>query len=32
MDVEVEAVPGGLVMPGEGKIEEIRVAPSLELN
>ena len=30
--VEVETVPGGLIMSGEGKIEEIRVELSLELN
>ena len=30
--VEVETVPGGLIMPGEGEIEEIRVELSLELN
>jgi len=30
--VEVDTVPGGLSMPGEGKIEEIRVEPSIELN
>ncbi|MDY6972658.1 MAG: hypothetical protein SV775_10065 [Thermodesulfobacteriota bacterium] len=30
--VEVETVPGGFIMPGEGKIEEIRVKLSLELN
>ncbi len=30
-DVEVETVPGGLIMPREGKIEEIRVELSLEL-
>ena len=30
--VEVETVPGGLIMPGEGKIEEIRVKLSLKLN
>ena len=38
--VEVETVPvedpdfsgGGLIMPGEGKIEETRVELSLELN
>jgi len=28
-DVEVEAVPGGLILPEEGKIEEIRVELSL---
>ncbi len=27
--VEVETVPGGLILPGEGKIEEIRVELSL---
>ena len=30
--VEVETVPGRLIIPGEGKIEEIRVELSLELN
>ena len=30
--VEVETAPGGLIMSGEGKIEEIRVELSLELN
>jgi len=30
--VAVETVPGGLIMPREGKIEEIRVELSLELN
>jgi len=30
--VTVETVPDGLIMPGEGKIEEIRVELSLELN
>jgi len=28
-DVEVETVPGGLILPEEGKIEEIRVELSL---
>ena len=27
--VKVETVPGGLIIPGEGKIEEIRVELSL---
>ena len=27
--VEVEIVPGGLIMPAEGKIEEIRVGLSI---
>ena len=30
--MEVKTVPGGLIMSGEGKIEEIRVELSLELN
>ena len=28
--VEVERVPGGLIVPGEGKIEEIRVEHPIE--